>query len=800
MSGARRPWGRSLPPRRGQARPIAKAAAVAAAVLAVLLALCGPAAAGPIRPGAAAAGAGDSIGSAGVLTGTVTGALVSGSNDWWVVYAASPGAAVTVTVRSTAAANAPCAGIQAVLYDADGTRGQLNSTGGISAGSAAQLAGRQLGADRYYVAVNTWGCTSVAPYSLELTGGGGPALAPPSLHIQAGSSIGSAWPPLLGGNSYRGTLSGNGSEDWYVLYKKADTNLATLRVQNTTADATIACGGITATVWGSTGTGNQVQSVSLPVNGAITFTLPATEGGDAQGRYFVELIPWGCNTGGQTYTVEPEAGAEWTAPAAVPGGTPVAGTSIGYAWPPLHGGTLYGGTVDGAGSEDWLVLYKKQDSATATVRVQNTTVDGSAACGGITATLWGSAGTRDQIRSVSLPANATTTFTVPGKEAGDAQGRYFVELIPWGCNTGGQTYTVEAESAAEWVVPARTPAAVPRAAGSAAAAWPPLPGGVASAQQLASGSGQDWYVLYKKADAVTATVRVQNTTVNGSLPCGGITATLWGATGTQQLDSVSLPANSTYTFVLPGQEVGSSVGRYYVEIIPWGCNSLGQGYTIEPETAGEFNAASRALPVGPSRAAAAGPLAGGTNYTTTLSSATAQQWAYFHANGAGSLLVQNTTTGTGSCRTVHVALAQTGHATLTAAPAPGTVAALSVHAAGDYAVELTTGGCTASPAIGALLELSGSIRGPVLTLSPTTLKTAALNESYSTAVKASGGKAPYTYTAATALPPGLTLNRTTGAITGKPTKAGSYTFMLAVADSTSPTHATLTVKISLKVA
>ncbi|MFC4036287.1 Ig domain-containing protein [Streptomyces polygonati] len=799
MSGLRRPWERSVPPRRGPARPFVRAVAVVVAVLAALVTLCGPAVAGPVRPAAAAAAAGESIGSAGLLTGTVTGALVSGSNDWWVVYAASPGAAVTVTVRSTAAENAPCAGIQAVLYNGDGTRGQLSSTGGISAGFAAQLAGRQLGADRYYVAVTTWGCASVAPYSLELTGGGGPALAPPSLHIQAGRSIGSASLPLQGGHSYGGTLNGNGGEDWYVLYKKADANLATLRVQDTTADTTIACGGITATLWGSTGTRDQVQSVSLPVNGAVTFAVPANEAGDAQGRYFVELVPWGCNTGGQTYTVEPEAAAEWTAPAAVPGGTPVAGTSIVSAWPPLAGGTLYGGTVDGAGTEDWLVLYKKQDSATATVRVQNTTVDGSAACGGITATLWGSAGTGNEVQSVSLATNGTVTFTVPGKEAGDAQGRYFLDLVPWGCNTGGQTYTVESESAAEWVVPARTPTAVARAAGSAATAWPPLPGGVASAQHLASGSGQDWYVLYKKADAATATVRVQNTTVNGSLPCGGITATLWGATSTQQLSSVSLPVNSTYAFVLPGQESASSVGRYYVEITPWGCNSLGQGYTIEPEAAGEFSAASRALPVGPSRAAAAGPLAGGTNYAAALSSATAQSWAYFHANSAASLLVQNTTTGTGSCRTVHVALAQTGYATLSAAPAPGAVAVLSVHAAGDYAVELTTGGCTPSPAIGVLLDLSGSIRGPVLSLSPTTLKAAALNKSYSAAVKASGGKAPYTYTAPSALPAGLTLNRTTGAITGKPTKAGSYTFMTAVADSTAPTHATLTVKISLKV-
>jgi hypothetical protein len=775
-----------------------------------VLALCVPAVAAPSSGSSGSSGsssrtaaadpAGSSIGDAGELNGTGNGTIVSGSSDWWVVYPAVTGGPVTVTVQNDSPDNTPCRGIHTALYNSDGTRGSAMGTADIAAGDAAQVAGRQAGADRYFVNVTAWGCASVAPYSLTPAGGGGSGTQPVGGSVLAGSSIGTAWPPLLGHTLYTGTLGGNGGEDWYVLYKKADTSQATIRIQDTTANGTIPCGGITANLWGSTGVRDQIQSAQVAVNGAVTFTLPGTEAGDAQGRYFLEVIPWGCNTGGQTYSVEPEPSAEWSAPSAVPSGTLAAGNSTGTAWPPLHGGIVYHGAVDGGGSEDWYALYKKQDTAPATLRVQNTTVDGSAACGGITATLWGSAGTLDQIQSQQLSSNSTTTFTFPGTEASDTRGLYYVELIPWGCTSGGQTYTLEAQPAAEWSSPAQVPSSKARPAATLADAWPPLPGGVSSRQTLGNTTGQDWYVLYKKADSSLATVRVQNTTVNGSVPCAGLTVTLWGAAGTtDQIRSVQMGANSAATFVLPGRETSSTQGRYYLEITPWGCNSLGQTYTIEPEPAAEFGTASQPLPVGPSRTAAAGPLAGGVNYSARLSLATTLDWSYFHANGAGSLRVQNTTASTGTCKTLKVTLSGPGGTTATAAPGAGAVATLAVSGAGDWAVELTTGGCAPSPAMSALLQLSGSFRGPALTVSTTTLASASLHTKYSATLKVSGGHAPYTFAAKTSLPPGLVLNATTGTVSGTPTKSGSYTFMAAVSDATTPTRNTVTVQISLKV-
>jgi len=59
-----------------------------------------------------------------------------------------------------------------------------------------------------------------------------------------------------------------------------------------------------------------------------------------------------------------------------------------------------------------------------------------------------------------------------------------------------------------------------------------------------------------------------------------------------------------------------------------------------------------------------------------------------------------------------------------------------------------------------------------------------VGKSFSSALLVTGGTAPYTFSISSgALPPGLTLNPTTGAITGTPTKAGTYSYTAKVVDA-----------------
>jgi uncharacterized protein YhjY with autotransporter beta-barrel domain len=71
-----------------------------------------------------------------------------------------------------------------------------------------------------------------------------------------------------------------------------------------------------------------------------------------------------------------------------------------------------------------------------------------------------------------------------------------------------------------------------------------------------------------------------------------------------------------------------------------------------------------------------------------------------------------------------------------------------------------------------------------LTLSPSTLPNGTHGVAYNQTVTASGGTGPYTYTvSAGTLPAGLTLNPSTGAITGTPTGSGASGFTIEATDS-----------------
>lgn len=93
------------------------------------------------------------------------------------------------------------------------------------------------------------------------------------------------------------------------------------------------------------------------------------------------------------------------------------------------------------------------------------------------------------------------------------------------------------------------------------------------------------------------------------------------------------------------------------------------------------------------------------------------------------------------------------------------------------------------------LEIDG-----LVALSPASgaLTGGSVGTAYSKSISGTGGKSPYTYEVSTgALPDGITLNTSTGLLSGTPTKAGDFSFSIQVTDKKSRTgSASYTLKIS----
>ncbi len=90
--------------------------------------------------------------------------------------------------------------------------------------------------------------------------------------------------------------------------------------------------------------------------------------------------------------------------------------------------------------------------------------------------------------------------------------------------------------------------------------------------------------------------------------------------------------------------------------------------------------------------------------------------------------------------------------------------------------------------------------GPLSITSIGALAAGKVNVDYTEQLQLNGGKQPYTWSLSpgSVLPPGLTLNASTGAISGKPTAAGTFNFTVQVIDAqpASATSGTLTIVVS----
>ncbi len=99
----------------------------------------------------------------------------------------------------------------------------------------------------------------------------------------------------------------------------------------------------------------------------------------------------------------------------------------------------------------------------------------------------------------------------------------------------------------------------------------------------------------------------------------------------------------------------------------------------------------------------------------------------------------------------------------------------------NFTAKVTDSG---TPQQSATASLSITVNPP-LAITTTTLSNGVVSSAYNQSLAATGGIAPYTWSYTGNLPPGLSLNTSTGAITGTATTAGTFNFTAKVTDSES---------------
>jgi hypothetical protein len=120
-----------------------------------------------------------------------------------------------------------------------------------------------------------------------------------------------------------------------------------------------------------------------------------------------------------------------------------------------------------------------------------------------------------------------------------------------------------------------------------------------------------------------------------------------------------------------------------------------------------------------------------------------------------------------------------------------------------YAKLLMAGAALLLAGCNSVFVLTGNPLQPSskLAITQATLATGTAGSAYSSAVAATGGTSPYTYSASN-LPNGLSISNTTGAVTGIPAASavGTSTVTVEVRDSTQPTAESTTANLSITIA
>ncbi|WP_081609260.1 putative Ig domain-containing protein [Pseudomonas sp. CBZ-4] len=202
--------------------------------------------------------------------------------------------------------------------------------------------------------------------------------------------------------------------------------------------------------------------------------------------------------------------------------------------------------------------------------------------------------------------------------------------------------------------------------------------------------------------------------------------------------------------------------------------SLSSGGTLSgtPTQAGTYNFTVTATDVNSA--------SGSRTYSVTVSAGAPNAGAVSVTVAANSSANPITLNLSGGAATSVAVSSAASHGTATASGTSITYTPTAGYSGADsFTYTATNGSGTSSPA-----TVSLTVNAPTLSITPSVLTAPAANVAYSVALGASGGTAPYSYAITSgALPTGLSVNTSTGLLSGTPSVPGAYNFTVTVTDT-----------------